>query len=393
MGRALRGEVFDAGEVCVVHAVQRCVRRAFLAGFDRVSGQNFEGRREWIRRRLEVLASVFGIDILSYAILSNHMHLMLRTRPDVVGTWSGVEVARRWLKLFPGRRLDEYLGEPSEVQVAALSRNSKRIGVLRRRLSDISWFMRCLSEPIARMANREDGCTGRFWEGRFKAQRIADEAGLLACSMYVDLNPVRAAMAKTPEESRHTSAYDRIEGLKGREVSSAAAHLIPLSPVPLSQGAAAAAIKQASVSERKERARQRRGRTSGQRILRDAWLAPLTVLERQAPGPQASRSGVRASDKGFLNLDLRNYLKLLDWTGRAGRLGRTGQAGQIPAGLRPILERLGIESQMWCDLVWNFKKYFGTNVGRPSSLKSAAQSHDRHWHRGQRATRSCFTSS
>jgi hypothetical protein len=81
------------------------------------------------------------------------------------------------------------------------------------------------------MANKQDECTGRFWEGRFKAQRITDEAGLLACAMYVDLNPVRAAMAESPETSEHTSAYDRIGGsVRGKKAESAALEIAPVSP-------------------------------------------------------------------------------------------------------------------------------------------------------------------
>jgi hypothetical protein len=225
MPRAPRVETFEPNEVAIVHCVQRCVRRAYLAGVDAVSGQNYDFRREWIRRRLELLASVFGIDVLTYAILSNHLHVVTRTRPDVIATWSDREAAIRWLRVFPGRRLDEQLAEPTSNDVDMLVNNKERLALVRSRLSDLSWFMRALSEPIARMANRFDECTGRFWEGRFKAQRIADEAGLLACSMYVDLNPVRAAMAASPEQSIHTSAYDRIEALKGTTIDSAAADL------------------------------------------------------------------------------------------------------------------------------------------------------------------------
>ena len=229
MGRLKRIEQYSPDEVAIVHCVQRCVRRAYLAGKDAVSGQDFGHRREWIRRRMEALASVFGCDVLGYAIMSNHMHLILRNRPDVVAEWSDEEVAIRWLRVFPGRRLDEHLGEPTETDVLTLVRDAERLEEVRKRLSDISWFMRALSEPIARMANRQDEVTGRFWEGRFKAQRITDEAGLLACAMYVDLNPIRAAMAESLEQAEHTSAYDRIHGERGKEIPAAAFELKPVS--------------------------------------------------------------------------------------------------------------------------------------------------------------------
>ena len=386
MPRADRGEVFDAGEVCIVHTIQRCVRQAYLAGKDAASGRDFEPRREWIRRRLEILASVFGIDVLSYAILSNHMHLILRNRPDVVATWSDRQVAERWLKLFPGRRLEEHLGQPTENDIATLERDQDRLKLIRTRLSDISWFMRTACEPIARMANKQDGVTGRFWEGRFKAQRITDEAGLLACAMYVDLNPVRAAMAATPEQSEHTSAYDRIKSLKGQQLDSAASELVPVS---LSE--AASEMKSTPLSQRRQKAAARKNRkrpVPHHRIPRDGWLAPLALNERKSPGPQASRSGIRASDKGFLSMPLLDYLTLLDWTGRQGRRDKRGK---IPEQLGPILERLGIEGSMWCDLVWNFKRYFGRCAGSPRSLQTTAATQNRHWHRGQSAAKSCFT--
>ena len=111
----------------------------------------------------EALASVFAVDVLSYAVLSNHMHLILRNRPDVVAQWSDKELAIRWLRVFPGRRLEEHLGEPTETDVAMLVQDKVRLAEVRQRMSDISWFMRALAEPIARMANKQDECTGRFW--------------------------------------------------------------------------------------------------------------------------------------------------------------------------------------------------------------------------------------
>lgn len=408
MGRPMRAEQFSAMEVGIVHICQRCVRRSYLAGNDDVSGKDYGYRRQWIRRRMELLSAVFGIDLLSYAIMSNHMHLILRTRPDVIETWSDTEVAYRWLRLFPGKRLEEHLGEPSGEAVAMLVNTPGKIAQLRMRLADVSWFMKALSEPIARLANREDECTGRFWEGRFKAQKIVDEAGLLACSMYVDLNPVRAAMAQTPESSQYTSAYDRIHAARGMLHTAAASELSDdsLDESHYAQDADYASIKgrlekvTAAGNERAatrlrgqlqlavERIRAQRAARS-ERIRSDAWLAPLELNERGRPGPKAHRDGVRASDKGFLSMPLEDYLKLLDWTGRQGR---SDKRGQIPGHLLPIFDRVGIESGMWCDLVWNFSRYFERSraAGRPDQLQAEAERSHRHWIPGQRRAAACF---
>ena len=221
---------------------------------------------------MEALASVFAVDVLAYAVLSNHLHQILRNRPDGVAAWSDEEVALRWLKVFPGRRIEEHLAEPTDNDVQMLVRDAQKLAEVRRRLSDLSWFMRALAEPIARMANAQDSCTGRFWEGRFKGQRIVDEAGLLACSMYVDLNPVRAAMAQSPETSPHTSGFDRIEGQRGEMMDSAAFDLVP---VPTEQ--AGKQIRETPVDELKQQHRERKRNPTGRRILRDRWLSPLRM--------------------------------------------------------------------------------------------------------------------
>ena len=99
----------------------------------------------------------------------------------------------------------EFMGKAELVVVHEI------IGEYRKRLMDLSWFMKCLNEHIAHMANKEDGCTGCFWEGRFKSQALLDEKALLTCMAYVDLNPIRADMAQTPEGSDYTSIQARIE--------------------------------------------------------------------------------------------------------------------------------------------------------------------------------------
>ena len=386
MPRPKRNEQFSVDEVCVVHVVQRCVRRAFLAGFDQVSGVDYSFRKEAIRRRLEALASVFGIDVLSYAVMSNHIHVILRNRPDVVAAWSNEEVALRWLKVFPGRRLEEHLAEPTTNDVQSLVRDKERLAEVRRRLADISWLMRALAEPIARMANQQDDCTGRFWEGRFKAQRITDEAGLLACAMYVDLNPVRAAITDSPDKSPHTSAYDRIEAAKGTEIDSAAFDLVPAGTAE-----AGNEIRDTPIPElRRKRQNQRRSPT-GKRIPRDRWLSPLALQPKKlSTNAQVHRGGLRASDRGFLNLELPEYLRLLRWTARQGTEGITAK---LPPALASTLAKLGIESSMWRDLVWNWKRYFGRSscAGSPGSMRSEAERSGLRWHRGQRSASACFS--
>lgn len=386
MGRPKRSEQFNPSEVCIVHTIQRCVRRAFLAGQDFQSGKDFSYRREWIRRRLESLASVFGVDVLSYAVLSNHLHTILRNRPDVVAKWTDEQVAIRWLSVFPGQRLEElHLAQPTEMQVQALVNNPVEMERMRGRLSDISWFMRALAEPIARMANKEDECTGRFWEGRFKAQRITDEAGLLACAMYVDLNPVRAAIAVSPEQSLHTSAYDRIEAEQGAMIESSAFEL-----TAMPQATVAKQRRETPVDQLRKARQARRRNPTGRRVARDSWLSPLTLDSRVlALDAQVNSTGLRASDKGFLNVRWRDYMELLKWTAKQ-QVAELVEA--VPGKLKSVLSQLGIEATMWRDLVWNYKKYFGkaSCAGSPGSMSADAERHGKRWHRGQAQVRGCF---
>ena len=344
MARLARKEMIDPSQVQVVHSLSRCVRRAFLCGEDPSSGECYEHRRVWIRDRLEFLASVFGIDCLTYAVMSNHMHLVLRSRPDVVAAWSDEEVARRWLRLFPRRReQDRSPAEPGEAEIQAIVNDPQVLQERRRRLSDISWWMRCTTEPIARAANREDGCRGHFWEGRYTCQLLLDEASLLACAAYVDLNPVRAALAATPEASLFTGAKDRIDDLRQRR---AANHR----PGP----------------------EVRRGQ-----LRQSGWLSPVMLREASgAVGPDLCRSGRRASRKGFLTVSLADYLQLLDWTGRQIR---DGKRGRIPSQLAPILTRIGLDAPQWCRLVKRFGRTFKRVAGTADHLTEEARRRGLRW--------------
>ena len=193
------------------HCISRCVRRAFLCGSDPVTGFNFEHRRQWIVDRIRLLCSVFAVDLCAYAIMSNHYHIVIRINADEVGQWTDEEVARRWMQIFSGPLLmHQYLCNASLTE-SELNYVADLFTTWRERLCDLSWFMRCLNEPIARMANAEDHCSGRFWEGRFKSQALLDQRALLTCMAYVDLNPIRAAIAQSPATSDFTSIQQRIK--------------------------------------------------------------------------------------------------------------------------------------------------------------------------------------
>ena len=266
MARQSRAEQFHPSEIAVVHAMCRVVRRCFLLGTDPTSGKCYDHRKLWIEQQLELAAACFGIDLIAFSLLSNHLHLVLRSRPDVVKTWNDTEVAKRWLRLCPPRKnKDGSAKEPSEAELNSIRNNRKRLVELRSRLSDISWWVRLMCQRIAKRANAEDGLEGHFWQGRYKAVRLLDEQSILACAAYVDLNPIRAALAETLEESQFTSVRRRI---LATQLSHEANQSVPAS----------------------DRAP-------------DACLSPVqNDALRVALGAQASSSGTRCSDKGFCSL-------------------------------------------------------------------------------------------
>jgi len=304
-----------------------------LCGKDKRSGKDYSHRKQWIRHRLEELAGIFGIDILGFSVMSNHLHVVARTRPDLIKGWSDDEIALRWWRLFPQRRnADHSAAEPTEFDLNMIRNDTAGLAEKRRRLSDVSWFMRCLVEPIARRGNKEDEVTGRFWEGRFKAQLLLDETALAACLAYVDLNPIRAGIAATPETSDFTSVKERIEDrASATEVTTVDAQDV----------------------------RIEHGQKAG-------WLSPM-ALEPPRKKVREKPTTRRASNQGCLQMSLDDYLKLLDWTGRQIRKDK---AGRIPSECAPILERLSCDADTWFDFVKNFLKRFRQEAGLATSTAS-----------------------
>ncbi len=219
-----RSLLVDSSSAGYYHCVSRCVRRAWLCGFDALTGQSFEHRRDWIEQRLWELADIYAVGLYAYAVMNNHVHVVLRIDPVAADAWSDDDVAARWVRLYPVHVDGGIDPDACRLKEQALLGNTERLSICRQRLGSLSWFMRSLNEPIARRANREDVCTGRFWEGRYRCQVLLDEVALLACMSYVDLNPIRAGIADSLESSAHTSAVQRIAAAKA-DTSSADARL------------------------------------------------------------------------------------------------------------------------------------------------------------------------
>jgi REP element-mobilizing transposase RayT len=312
-----------------------------------------------------------ALDVLGFALMSNHLHVVVRNRPDVAERWTDDEVARRWWSLCPLRREpDGQPAEPSEHELDMTRANPARLAEVRRRLSSIPWLMRFVAEPIARRANREDGCTGRFWEGRYRCQRLLDDAALVSGLVYVDLNPIRAGIAQTPEESRFTSLYERIQARLETTMSS-------------SEGGQSTATDGAP-----EAPKSAQPEAHPNALPRDAWLSPLELAaEVEVPGGELPSVPVRASNTGCLPLSWADYSQLVDWTGRQWRADKRGS---IPAELAPIFERLHLGEAGWWRLLAGFQGRFQRAAGCPAALEREARARGVRWIRGIGTSRAAF---
>ncbi|MFM2093225.1 MAG: hypothetical protein RIS70_349 [Planctomycetota bacterium] len=225
-----RSVLVDQNEPGIYHCYNRCVRQASLCGTDYKTGKSYGHRKQWISDRLAHLARGFAIDVLDFCEMDNHLHLLLRNRPDLVALWDDREVAERWTDLCPseleklekqqarrlaaGQKSTTAVVDVREQYLTTIMNDQPRLAELRTRLSDISWLMKLLCENIARQANCEDEVTGKFWESRFQSDRILDDAHALACSMYINLNPIRAQMEVAPEQCSNTSLGVRMAAVR-----------------------------------------------------------------------------------------------------------------------------------------------------------------------------------
>ncbi len=368
-----RSKYVKEGEEGVYHCFNRCVRRAFLCGYDTLTGKDFSHRKAWIVDRLRYLASIFAIEVCAYAVMENHPHSILRTRPDIVDSWSDHEIAAHWIELCPQkRRRKANPMPPIEEQILSLAHCPDQIAVLRKRLCSLSWFMAKLNEHIARMANKEDKVKGRFWESRFKCQALLDEAAIAACMVYVDLNPIRAGVASTPENSNFTSIQERIRAWQN-EMTTVGSHSSEESEPALSVSTGGDSLQLGNTEDLLA--------TAPKTVFIEQSLLDASADCRLCPIQSSS------SRRGILEISAVDYLNLVD---RSGRMIRSDKVGFIDADLDPILNRIGAIPKAWAKTISHFGSAFWLAAGRLVQMRNFADRLDKCWFKGLATARSAF---
>jgi REP element-mobilizing transposase RayT len=369
------------------HVISRCERRAFLCGEDLATGRNFEHRRGWIVARMEQLAGVFAVDVVAYAVMANHFHQVIRIDAERAQAWSDVEVLRRWTKLYTGPELvQQYLRDGDAGMVdAQIEVVQGWAATYRARLGDLSWYMRVLNESISRMANAEDGVTGRFWEGRFKSHALLDEAAVLTAMAYVDLNPIRARLAIVPENSAFTSIAERLQKADTPEGE-------------FTVSAAEAAGGDGAIPGTDDTPPAVAVETAGNGTARPADASASAAAEPRPTHPLESHLNAlpRAPLMPFdatgrmaaaIPFAFDDYLELVDAT---GRVIQEDKRGYIPGETPRILERLNIDPEQFIATAARMLDLFSTAIGAPEHLTAHCVARNVAFLRGMGAARALF---
>jgi len=256
-----------------------------------------------------------------------------------------MEVARRWTRLFTGPVLVRAFVAGQELTEAQRNVVHNHIQEYRKRLCSLSWFMKCLNEPIARKANQEDNVSGHFWQARFSSQALLDEAAVLTAMAYVDLNPIRAGIAQTPETSDFTSVQQRIAEWRARQT--------------------------AAQNPEKPSA-------AGDSIPLEASIVRLLGFRGDSEGNPEKAIPHSTAD----------YLELVDWSGRAIV---EGKKGFIPEQLPPLLQRLNMRPDQYLAYIRKPKSGFANALGALDKIKACAEYFEKAFLKGQTAAAALFS--
>ena len=137
-----RSELIDTENAGYYQLVSRCVRRTFLCGthFNPITNleQNFDHRRQWIENRILAFAEVFAIEVYAFAVMNNHYHLVVYSDPKAPEKWSDLEVANRWLKVFPNKLDEPRFKLQRELKLQSIINDPELLAKYRERLGSLS---------------------------------------------------------------------------------------------------------------------------------------------------------------------------------------------------------------------------------------------------------------
>jgi len=305
-----RKEVVDNQTAGFYHCTNRCVRRTFLCGVDELTGHNYSHRKDWLENRMLELCDIFSVDIYAYAVMDNHYHIVLHLDPLEPQNWSKEEVAERWLCAYAGSG-DPKFAKQRELKKQAIIADKAKLKLYRERLGSLSWFMSRLNEPLAKQSNKEENCTGSFWEGRYSAQALLDEAAVFSCMAYVDLNPVRAKITEKLDESNNTSIKKRLDEIK--------------------------------------------------------QIEPIDVQAKFDTAISAISNQVSSKK---LSISIKSYIELVEWTGKNIRYPHKAA---MPLNISSCLKQLNLQQNHWLKQLEHFDQHYCHVIGSMELIKQKAK--------------------
>jgi len=348
MPRKLRSNVIDYSHTTLYHVTSKCVRSLHLlatpdpgsgpesdggrACVSLVSGGGGDRRKQFMLSVLQVLDAATCIEIAAFAIMDNHVHLLLRVLPKEPRTWAARDIARRWLLLHPPRNGYGRLRDVTDDDIQQLANDGEWVEATRDRLTSISFYMKEFKQRAAEYINRDEGQTsGSLWQGRYKLKPVLTDEQLVATMAYIDLNPFAANVCEQIEQGKFTSLEQRL--------------LKPQQDVWRFGGDDAGRAAQATVGHALPRATTGdvddlalSNRSAATRMQSTQTTSSHSQSGKRVAVPTSPIGGRRVRGRpALLSITIRSYLQLLDGVARLFRSGKRTLSGRAAN----VLTRLG----------------------------------------------------